>query len=130
LLFPPEGEDPFGFETKKFDAKSLTLKDFQELMSKEYLNYTLVRSNEIRQRFTEFVFRNRIQALNEQSQSILNSESYLGMETSKRTNRHKDTSFDEYMAKGKTNKSKREPLNDSSRMNSTGRPVSKRQSII
>jgi len=48
LLFPPEGEDGFGFETKKFDPRMLNLKDFQTLMSKEYLNYTLVRSFEIR----------------------------------------------------------------------------------
>lgn len=28
LLFPPDNEDPFGLETKKFDPRSLTLKDF------------------------------------------------------------------------------------------------------
>jgi hypothetical protein len=42
LLFPQD-EDGFGFESKKFDPRSLTLKDFQSLLSKEYLNYTLVR---------------------------------------------------------------------------------------
>ena len=91
-------------------------------MSKEYLNYTLVRSSEIRQRFTEFVFRNHIQALNEQSQSILNSEGFFGNESvSKRRNRHEENSFEqEYKSK----RSKRE--NDSSRLNSTGRAVSKR----
>jgi hypothetical protein len=53
-------------------------------MSKEYLNYTLVRSSEIRQRFTEFVFRNHIQALNEHNQSILNSEGGFFANESKR----------------------------------------------
>ena len=137
LLFPTETDDGTGFESKKFDPRSLTLKDFQSLMSKEYLNYTLVRPYEIRQRFTEFVFRNTITALNDQSQSILQSEGFFGNESvtnSKRKGKYNEeqSSFEEYSGKNKKKKrqdSKRS-LNDSNRMNSTGRPVSKRQSII
>ena len=51
-------------------SKYLMLKDFQNLMSKENLNFTLVRPDEIRQRFTEFVMRNQSMALIEQNQSM------------------------------------------------------------
>lgn len=45
----------------------MTLKEFQILMQKEKLDYTLVRANEIRQRFTEFVLRNQSKALMDSS---------------------------------------------------------------
>lgn len=47
--------------------RMMTLKEFQILMQKDKLDYTLVRANEIRQRFTEFVLRNQGRALMDSS---------------------------------------------------------------
>jgi hypothetical protein len=62
--------------------KSISLKEFQRLMAKDKLNYALVRPNEIRLRFTEFVIRNQTQALMEQTASALASEAVFGLQES------------------------------------------------
>jgi hypothetical protein len=67
----------------------------------------------------------------------LQSEGFFGNESTSKSKRkgkynEEQSSFEEYGGKSKNNKradSKRS-LNDSNRMNSTGRGVSKRQSII
>jgi hypothetical protein len=62
LLFPApkadKGKKGEKQEAKSASSKYMTLKDFQNLMLKENLDYTLVRPNEMRQRFTEYVMRN------------------------------------------------------------------------
>ena len=45
-------------------------------MLKENLDYTLVRPNEMRQRFTEYVMRNQSKALLEVNQSMAQSEAF------------------------------------------------------
>ena len=56
--------------------KYLTLKEYQALMDKGQLNFTLVRANEMRQRFTEFVFANPGLALDEPALSQIQSEGF------------------------------------------------------
>ena len=65
LLFPQvKGlKDGKKQEAKNTSSKYMTLKDFWNLMLKENLDYTLVRPNEMRQRFTEYVMRNQSKAL-------------------------------------------------------------------
>ena len=51
--------------------KYMTLKEFQSLMLKDNLDYTLVRPNEMRQRFTEYVMRKQNKALIEHNMSMV-----------------------------------------------------------
>jgi len=54
----------------------ITLKEFQLLMEKDNLDYTLVRPSEIRQRFTEFVIRNQGKVLAGNTSLISANESH------------------------------------------------------
>lgn len=56
--------------------KYLTLEDFQALMEKGQLNFTLVRASEMRQRFTEFVMANQSLALEEPALSLIQSDGF------------------------------------------------------
>lgn len=52
------------------------------MMHKEQLNYTLVRPQEVRQRFTEFVLRNQTKALINTSLISANESHYFGVNDS------------------------------------------------
>lgn len=78
LLFPIENLNPIdpkvghSQRSKSSNRQSsrsrfITLKEFQILMNKNNFNYTLVRPQEIRQRFTEFVIKNQKRVLIENS---------------------------------------------------------------
>ena len=69
LLFKP----PVG---SRRGPKYLTLKEFQAEMDKGQLNFTLVRAQEMRQRFTEFVMANQSLALDEPALSLIQSEGF------------------------------------------------------
>jgi|APSaa5957512535_1039671.scaffolds.fasta_scaffold67121_1 hypothetical protein len=60
-------------------------------MLKENLDYTLVRPNEMRQRFTEYVMRNQSKALLEQNQSMVQSEGFNFQNESMAKDRFKET---------------------------------------
>ena len=73
MLFPPDQEQEESKGKRKKSRtrstsrkRTLSLKEFQQLM--ENLNYTILRPMELRQRFTEYVLRNKKFALEEQSQ--------------------------------------------------------------
>ena len=60
-------------------------------MLKENLDYTLVRPNEMRQRFTEYVMRNQSKALLEVNQSMAQSEAFNFQNESIARDRFKET---------------------------------------
>lgn len=71
-------------ETKK----ELTLNEFKELMRKENLDYTLLRSHELRQRFTEYVFMNLNKALINTS-LFQNDDSFFKKQSIRNTQKRK-----------------------------------------
>ena len=59
-------------------------------MAKENLDYTLVRPDEIRRRFTEFVMRNEAQALAEHNLSVSQSMGFFNNESTMRQSSHRN----------------------------------------
>ena len=81
----PDDEEDFDRKRRRSKSvkrkKQLTGKEFQALMSKDALNFTLVRPVDIRQRFTEYVMRNHEHAMQEQTLSALHSEAFFQNES-------------------------------------------------
>lgn len=70
LIF--ESENP----REKRPIKNFTKEEFERLMSIDKLNYLILKPEEIRLKFTEFVMMNQPLALDEAAASLLQSEKF------------------------------------------------------
>ena len=52
-------------------------------MSSDLVEYTLVKPKELRRRFTEFVYRNHVLALNDKTMSLPQSEGFFASDSQK-----------------------------------------------